>query len=76
MNILAIIGSPRKGQATDTLVDKAIEGVKAKHPKSNVKKVNLVDSELRITDLPNLPEGTVAAGVDVIIRIRNETAVN
>jgi FMN-dependent NADH-azoreductase len=47
MNILAIVGSPRKGQSTDTLVDKAIEGVKAKHPKSNVKKVNLVDYDIQ-----------------------------
>jgi len=29
MNLLAIVGSPRKGKATDTLVDKAIEGVKS-----------------------------------------------
>lgn len=31
MNLLAIIGSPRKSKATDILVDKAIEGVKSKH---------------------------------------------
>ena len=45
----------------------------------NIDTGDLIDvdsSELRITDLPNLPEGTVAAGVDVIIRIRNESAVN
>ena len=45
----------------------------------NIDTGDLIDvdsSELRITDLPILPEGTVAAGVDVIIRIRNETAVN
>ncbi|MEN8206688.1 MAG: transcriptional repressor [Pseudomonadota bacterium] len=38
--------------------------------------IDVDSSELRITDLPGLPEGTVAAGVDVIIRIRSETAVN
>lgn len=26
MNLLAIVGSPRKGKSTDTLVEKAIEG--------------------------------------------------
>jgi Fur family iron response transcriptional regulator len=38
--------------------------------------IDVDSSKLRITDLPHLPEGTVAAGVDVIIRIRNEAAVN
>ena len=33
-------------------------------------------SSLDIYDLPELPAGTVAAGVDVIIRVRNETAAN
>jgi len=36
-----------------------------------------IDSDsLQIDDLPELPEGTVAAGVDVIIRLRSESAVN
>lgn len=43
MNVLAIVGSPRKGKATDTLVDKAIEGVKSKDPDCHVKKINLID---------------------------------
>ena len=47
MNLLAIMGSPRKGKATDALVDKAIEGAKAKHPDSNVKKINLADYNIR-----------------------------
>ena len=47
MNLLAIIGSPRKGKATDTLVDKAIEGVKTKQPDCNVKKINLVDYNIQ-----------------------------
>jgi len=38
MNLLAIVGSSRKGKATDTLVDKAIEGVKSKSSNCNVKK--------------------------------------
>lgn len=33
-------------------------------------------SDLQISDLPELPQGTVAAGVDVIIRVRGETATN
>ena len=33
-------------------------------------------SSLDICDLPELPAGTVAAGVDIIIRVRNETAAN
>ena len=43
MNLLAIVGSPRKGQATDTLVDKAIQGVETGHPDAAVTKVNLAD---------------------------------
>jgi len=36
-----------------------------------------IESErLQLSDLPDLPEGTVAAGVDVIIRIRRESPVN
>ena len=33
-------------------------------------------SELRISDLPELPQGTVAAGVDVIIRVRGDVTAN
>jgi FMN-dependent NADH-azoreductase len=47
MNLLAIIGSPRKGKATDTLVDKAIEGVKSKSPNCNVKKLHLIDHDIQ-----------------------------
>jgi len=32
MNPLAIVGSPRKGKATDTLVDRAVEGARAVDP--------------------------------------------
>lgn len=47
MNVLAIMGSPRKGKATDLLVDKAIEGVKSKAPNCNVKKLNLIDYDIQ-----------------------------
>jgi len=47
MNILAIVGSGRKGKATDKLVDKAIEGVKAKRPECIVKKINLIDHDIQ-----------------------------
>ena len=46
MNLLAIVGSPRKGKATDTLVDEAIEGVRAKHANAVVKKINLSDYDI------------------------------
>lgn len=46
MKLLAIMGSPRKGKATDTLVDKAIEGAKAACPDIQVKKLILVDKEI------------------------------
>ncbi len=47
MNCLAIIGSPRKGKSTDLLVDKAIEGIKSKAPDSEVKKLYLIDHDIR-----------------------------
>jgi hypothetical protein len=47
MNLLAIVGSPRKGKATDTLVDKAIEGAKSKDPNCNVKKINLIEHDIK-----------------------------
>ena len=47
MNFLAIVGSPRKGKATDTLVDRAIEGVKFKTPNCNIKKLHLIDHDIQ-----------------------------
>jgi multimeric flavodoxin WrbA len=47
MNLLAIVGSPRKGKATDTLVDKAIEGAKSKSPNCKVKKLHLLDHDIQ-----------------------------
>jgi len=38
MNLLAIVGSPRKGGATDLLVGKAIEGAKSKYRECITKK--------------------------------------
>ncbi len=47
MNVLAIVGSPRKGKSTDTLVDKAIEGTKSKDPNCSVKKINLIEHDIK-----------------------------
>ena len=47
MNLVAIIGSPRKGKSTDTLVDKAIEGVISKFPECGVKKIHLIDHDIK-----------------------------
>jgi len=38
--------------------------------------IDIGQEQLDINNLPELPAGTVTAGVDVIIRIRNESAVN
>ena len=38
--------------------------------------IDIDSADLQITGLPDLPVGTVAEGVDVIIRLRSETAVN
>ena len=46
MYVLAVVGSPRKGKATDTLVDKAIMGLKSKNPDAEVKKVHLTDYDI------------------------------
>lgn len=47
MNLVAVIGSPRKGKATETLVDKAIEGAISRNPNCRVKKFNLVDYNIQ-----------------------------
>ena len=47
MNLLAIVGSARKGKATDTLVDKAIEGVQSRSPACDVKKLHLIDHDIQ-----------------------------
>ena len=38
--------------------------------------IDIDSASLQISELPELPERTVAEGVDVIIRIRSESAVN
>jgi NAD(P)H-dependent FMN reductase len=47
MNVLAIVGSPRAGKATDSLVDRAIAGVKSKAPDCNIKKLHLIDHDIQ-----------------------------
>jgi Fur family iron response transcriptional regulator len=38
--------------------------------------IDIDSTDLQINDLPRLPDGTVAEGVDVIIRLRSKEAVN
>ncbi len=47
MNILAVMGSPRKGKATDALVEKAMEGFLSLSASSSVRKINLIDHDIR-----------------------------
>jgi len=47
MKLLAIVGSPRKGRATDTLVDKAIEGTESVVSGCTIKKINLLEHDIR-----------------------------
>lgn len=47
MNVLAIVGSPRKGKATDTLVSEAINGIRSKSPHCNIKKIHLTDHDIK-----------------------------
>lgn len=44
--LLALVGSPRKGKATDTLVDEAVKGALAAAPELKIKKINLGDYEI------------------------------
>jgi NAD(P)H-dependent FMN reductase len=46
MNILAIVGSPRKGGNTDTLVDHVIQGAKSQRQRMSVKKIYVNDLRL------------------------------
>ena len=47
MNLLAIVGSPRKGRATDMLVDKAIEGATSNTKDCLVKKISLIERDIQ-----------------------------
>ena len=46
-SLLAIVGSPRKGKATDQLVDKAIEGFESRSSNHELKKLNLIDYDIK-----------------------------
>lgn len=46
MNLLAMVGSPRKGKATDILVDRAIDGFRASARSARIKKINLIDHNI------------------------------
>ncbi len=47
MNVIAITGSPRKGQATDRLVDAALQGCLERAPESRFRKIALIDLDIR-----------------------------
>ena len=47
MNLLAIVGSPRKGKATDILVDRAIDGFTSICPDGHVTKIHLIDLNMQ-----------------------------
>ncbi len=48
MNLLAIAGSPRKGKATDTLIDKAIEGARSQSQNIHGAKMSLMDYDIKV----------------------------
>lgn len=47
MNILALVGSPRKGGNTDILVDRVIQGAKSQGQEINVEKIYINDLNLQ-----------------------------
>lgn len=47
MNILGIVGSPRKGKATDRLVRKAVEGALAALPDAQARIIHLADHDIQ-----------------------------
>jgi multimeric flavodoxin WrbA len=47
MNLLAVLGSPRKGKGTDILLRKVIEGARAVAPDLSVEKIDLIDRDIR-----------------------------
>jgi len=46
MNLLAVMGSPRKGKSTDTLVDRTIDGFQSAVSGCDVKKIVLADHKI------------------------------
>ncbi len=47
MKVLAIVASPRKGKSTDTLVDRAVAGLRSGDRKVKIEKVNLYDFDIQ-----------------------------
>lgn len=83
MKLLAIVGSPRKGKSTDTLVDRAIEGATEACPDCIVKKLYLSDYDIqfcrnclvcrdRKTDAP-VSECTIHDGMEEITKDVSES---
>ena len=48
MKVIAINGSYRKGRTIDTLIDKAIEGIKQVCPSAEVEKIHLIDRNIKL----------------------------
>ncbi len=46
MQIVAIIGSYRKGRSIDTLVDRAVAGVRSAQPEAEVERINLIEKRI------------------------------
>ena len=46
MKLAAIMGSYRKGKTIDTLLDRAIEGVKNADPEAEIEKIILIDRDI------------------------------
>jgi len=46
MKVVAVMGSYRKGKTVDTLVDRAVEGVRSVDPEAEVEKIVLVDRHI------------------------------
>jgi multimeric flavodoxin WrbA len=47
MNLLAVLGSPRKGKSTDILLEKVIAGARSASPDISVKKLTLIDRDIQ-----------------------------
>ena len=47
MNVVAVMGSYRKGRTIDTLVDRAIEGVRSADSGADIEKITLIDRDIQ-----------------------------
>ena len=47
MKIIALSGTYRKGKTIDTLIDKAVEGIKEVDPSIEVEKIQLIDKDIK-----------------------------